>query len=606
MSSKRRREQAPQRPIAAAPEIDGTPIRYHWLAAFLVAAAVVAIYWQTWSHEFVSFDDRKYIYENPLVIGDGGLGAIWGDVHNDDPRTHYYPLTFTTFWIEHALVGLGPAPEDLPGSIGRPAHPLYHVTQAAFHAINAVLLLFLFRALGVAFVPAVVAVSLWALHPMCVESVAWVAERKNLVSVCFGLLCLLCYVAYRRRSLQPGAGKDPRRLALYGLSLVLFALALLAKSAVMTLAAVIVITDRLIDGRWTARSLARALPFLALAVAAISVVTAREAHITVATEPVDVVLRPFIAVAALVHYVLTVLAPVDQALIYPRWAESLALPRYWWSLALFLAALGASWRYRTWLGETWFWGMALFGLTVSPVLGFKHFAWIQFAFVSDHYLYLGGAGILLALVLMGDHGRRALAEQQTTPGGPVAVNAACAALVVFALVALSWRTVAQAATWRNNVTLYEHILKVSPKADIPLVNLGNHYYRNGDYETALSYYSEWARVSPGFVRAKLSSARSLARLGRHDEAVTYYEAALETAHERVGARRAARGEYARYLRQLGRREDALAQYRVLLDESPGKRTQLTPVIAALEAELDRGAEAQRGATVAPIQSPGEE
>lgn len=604
MSSKRRRGPEPSRSAAAAPAVGDTPIRDHWIAALLVAAAIFAVYWQTWTHEFVSFDDRKYIYENPLVIGDGGLGAIWGDLRNDDPRTHYYPLTFTTFWIEHVLVGLGPEPEDVPGSIGRPSHPLYHVTQATFHAIDAALLLFLFRALGVAFTPAVVAVSLWALHPMCVASVAWVAERKNLVSVCFGLLSLLCYVAHRRRKEPGDARSDLSRGALYALSLALFALALSAKAAVMTLAAVLIVTDRLLDGRWTGRSLARALPFLALAAAAASVVSAREAHIAVATEPVDLVLRPFIAVAALVHYVLSMLLPMDRALIYPRWAESLALPRYWWSLALAVAALVAAWRYRNWLGEPWFWGMALFGLTVSPVLGFMHFAWIQFAFVSDHYLYLGGAGITLAVVLMGDHWRRMLREKQAKPDS-ASVNTVFAAVVVVALAALSWQTVALAATWRNNVTLYEHTLKISPTADVPLVNLGNHYYRTGDYATALSYYSEWARVSPGFVRAKLSSARSLIQLGRPDEAVAYFEAALETARDRVAARSAVREEYARYLRRLGRLDAAFAQYRILLEENPRKHRQLERVISGLSAELERGEAMGPGATVAPDRSDAE-
>jgi len=458
------------------PPLDSTPISRYWLAAAFIVAAVFVVYSGTWKNEFVSFDDRKYIYENPLVVGDGGLAAIWGDLANEDPRTHYYPLTFSTFWIEHALVGLGPDPRDVPESIGHPAHPLYHVTQAAFHAINAVLLLFLLRALGVAFAPSAVVAAIWAVHPVNVASVAWVAERKNLVSVCFGLLSLLGYASSRRRALAgTGSGSAP----LYVLSLALFALALTGKAAAMTLSAVIVATDRLLAGRWRRGAALRAFPFFALAALAATLVSMREAHITVSIEPVPLELRPLIAVAALVHYVATVFFPFDQAIIYPRWEESFAVPRYWGALLLAAGAAFLAWKNRSKLGDHWFWGVVLFGVTVSPVLGLKHFAWMQFAFVSDHYLYLGSAGILLAAVLSVDKWRRAREEQagasRSSRRGRTTV--ALGILVLAVGVLFSWRTMVQGRTWQNNVTLWEHTLSVSPDADVALLNLGNHYFR---------------------------------------------------------------------------------------------------------------------------------
>ena len=94
------------------PPVDPTPLRWYWLTALLIAAAVVGVYWNTLGNEFLTFDDRKYIYENELVIGEGGLGAIWGDLFNERPKLHYNPMTYSTFWIEHALVGLEPLDVD--------------------------------------------------------------------------------------------------------------------------------------------------------------------------------------------------------------------------------------------------------------------------------------------------------------------------------------------------------------------------------------------------------------------------------------------------------------------------------------------------------------
>ena len=96
------------RPSSVMPPVDSTPIRWFFLSAVLIAVAVVGVYRNTLGNEFLTFDDRKYIYESDLVVGDGGLGAIWGDLSNRTPKLHYYPLTFTTFWVENQLVGLEP------------------------------------------------------------------------------------------------------------------------------------------------------------------------------------------------------------------------------------------------------------------------------------------------------------------------------------------------------------------------------------------------------------------------------------------------------------------------------------------------------------------
>jgi tetratricopeptide (TPR) repeat protein len=418
--------------------------------------------------------------------------------------------------------------------------------------------------------------------------VAWLAERKNLVSVCFGLLSLLAYASSRRRALAgTGSGAAP----LYVLSLALFALALTGKAAAMTLSAVIVATDRLLEGRWRRGAALRAFPFFALAALAATLVSMREAHITVSIEPVPLELRPLIAVAALVHYVATVFFPFDQAIIYPRWEESFAVPRYWGALLLAAGAAFLAWKNRSKLGDHWFWGVALFGVTVSPVLGLKHFAWMQFAFVSDHYLYLGSAGILLAAVLSVDKWRRAREEQagasRSSHRGRTTV--ALGILVLAVGVLFSWRTMVQGRTWQNNVTLWEHTLSVSPNADVAFLNLGNHYFRRKDYATAFGYYSKWADVSPHFVRAKVSSAKCLKRLGRHGEAIAYYEAAIATAAGRPGTQLSVRREFARYLIELRRFEAARHQLEIFrrTQTRPEAREEIERMLALLDKQIEK-------------------
>jgi hypothetical protein len=323
-----------------------------------------------------------------------------------------------------------------------------------------------------------------------------------------------------------------------------------------------VITDRLLDGRWTWKSVARSVPFFVLAAGIAAITTTREQSIAKSWDSVDLSLRPFIAVSAIVHYVTKMLLPIHQAIIYPRWSESLWTPRYWISLVVVAAAAGLIWRYRRWLGDHWLWGLGLFLLTVAPVIGLKDFIWMQYAFVSDHYMYYGSTGVILMVGLLLEKWCRQPASFRRSR------VATAGALSLVALAACGWRTVQQGATWKNNETLWTHTLTISPDCMIARLNLGNLRDRQGDLERALAEYKEMARIDPTFARAWLSCADVTRRLDRPEEAIQYYRTAVAAVEAKSPRSWSVHTQYADYLRSLGRNPEALAEYQAILRKRP--------------------------------------
>jgi len=572
--------------VVKMPEIDSTPVWKLWIISLIITGLVFACYWNTLDNEFLTWDDRKYIYENQLVIGDGGLKAIWTDLPNRKPKTNYYPLTFSTFWIEHQLVGITPPNAESRENVGQPAHPLYHLTQMLLHSINAILLIFVLRQLGVGFYPTIFTAAIFALHPVNVASVAWISERKNLLSGMFFWLSLLCYLRYRRNTSSHNPNTRTRGLRQYGSSLGLFLLALLGKSAALTLAPVLIAVDRVLDRKWCWKSLWRALPFFGIGFIMMGVTVYRSAYIAKSWEPVDLWLRPFIAISAIVHYILKMLLPFNQAILYPRWAESLAEPRYWLSLLFVMVMIGLVRRYRRSLPDLWFWGLLLFLITISPMLGFKHFSWMQFAFVSDHYMYIGGTGVILMVCLMVDQWCRHGLQTGTGPHPknrakirPRIILALSFAFVFLAICCC--RVGEQNRTWKNNFTLWTHTLSINPDSFVANLNLGNHYRRKGDLQSALTHYIETVRIRPDLVRGKRDAARCLGQLERVDAAIAYYRAAVKTANRKNPRSWSVHTEYADYLFSRGRVKEALAEYEMILKKNPPNKEKIKQKIRTI-------------------------
>jgi hypothetical protein len=308
--------------------------------------------------------------------------------------------------------------------------------------------------------------------------------------------------------------------------------------------------------------------------------------------PVEVWFRPFIAIAAITHYIIKILLPINQAIIYPLWNLSLTNTRYLSSIIFILTLFFLIWRYRKTLPDMFFWGLALFLVTVSPMLGFIHFTWMEFAFVSDHYVYLGSPGVILMVVLAFEviqkkwlYKSAVSSHLASDKSRKLRFNIFIISLICIATAAFSFRIVQQNKTWKNNFTLWTYTLTINPDCMIAHLNLGNHYMRNGDYKAAMSHYYEAARIDPDYAIAYRNVAICLQNLNRKDEAVSWYKAAVETVNRKSPQSWSLHTEYADYLLQLGRKKDALAEYELILKKNPPNAEKIKQTIRMVQSQI---------------------
>ncbi len=502
-----------------------------------LAVAVAAVYQDVTGFEFLNYDDDRYITGNGMVrAGLSPAGTAWAF------RTFYaanwHPLTWLSHMLDSSLFGANAG-----------AH---HAMSAALHALGTALLFLVLRALTGATWPPALAAGLFGLHPLHVESVAWVSERKDVLCGLFVVLALGAHLAQARR---PGPG----RLALVS---ILGALALLAKPMAVTLPLLLLLVDWWPLGRVgrpgtpgraarTRALIVEKLPLVALA-AATSVVTLLAQRAAGAIKPLGefpLALRVEVALLAILRYLTTMLAPVDLAIVYPYPAPP--------GLGLVLgaaAALGAATflafrqaRRRPWLLCGWLWYLGM----LFPVLGLVQAGVQPWA---DRYTYLPLVGVFVALAWSGAE----LAGRSRLGG------AAFAAASLVALTALGVGARAQAATWRDSRTLFERALTVNAENYIAHYNLAAALYRLRRTEEAIAHYREAVRIRPDFDRAWNNLGATLQGLGRHAEAGPAFEAALR-ANPRSGD---ARYNLAITQAATGRLREAESSYREAIDIDP--------------------------------------
>jgi tetratricopeptide (TPR) repeat protein len=424
------------------------------------------------------WDDDDHLTANPAMTGPEGLKKIWTSL----AVSRYYPLTLTSFWLQRRLWGLDPLP--------------YHAVNIALHSASAVLVFLVLRRLRVA--GAWVAAAIWAVHPVTVESVAWVTELKNTQSGMFFFASVLCYLRFERE----------RRRGWYIGSLVLFAAALTSKPSTVVLPLVLLLCTWWQRGRIGRADLVRAAPFFVLAaVMSLVAIIEQRGHIERGLQDWSLTFaeRFIVAGNALWFYAWKTIWPVNLIFIYPRWelrAESL------WSLVPFLAAvvLGIGlWqlRHRAWLHACLF-GLGWFVIALLPVLGFFDIYFFRYSFVADHFQYLACVGII-ALVAAGG------AVALRTRAGQVAAAAALLAV----LGVLSFR---HSRIFREDETLWRDTLAKNPGAFIAYNNLGVILNGRKQYEKSEHYFREALRLKPGFLEAHSNLGLALTELGRHAEA----------------------------------------------------------------------------------------
>ena len=355
-----RREPAPSRPDALALLALGLLVGISYLPAMLWGGFV--------------WDDHSCVTVEP-VRKVSGLWQIWFSPSVIEGEGHYWPLVYTTFWLKHKLWGFNPAG--------------YHIVNVLLHGANTLLVWHLLRRLAVP--GAWVVAAVFAVHPLHVESVAWIIERKDVLS---GLFYLAAALAWTRFVEQP----RPQR---YAWALGLYAAGLLSKSIAITLPAALLLGHWWKQGRVTSTDLLRLVPFcavgLAITVGDLSFYRAVDAK---ALGDLDYSLteRTLIAARALWFYAGKLLWPSNLAVIYPLWNIRVADPLAWGYLIAAIALAVALWHFRRVLGRGPLAGTLFFAVTLSPVLGFVNYGYMQYALVADRFQYLAGIGVMAVVI----------------------------------------------------------------------------------------------------------------------------------------------------------------------------------------------------------------
>ena len=519
-----------------------------------LAAITVAAYLPVLLHGGFVWDDRAFLSAAPVIDWDG-LRRIWFSPADIAAEGHYWPILYTTFWLEHKLWGFSPTG--------------FHAVNVALHLLNACLVWRL--AARLALPGAWLVAAVFALHPVHAEAVAWVIARKDLLAALFYFAAFLAWL--RLDAAQDAA----RRVALHALVVVLFALGLLCKSIGITLPATLLVWQWWRSGRITVADVLRVLPLVAVGGAIVFAdwlfYRSRESVATAYTLPE----RVLIAGHALWFYIGKLAMPLDLSVIYRHWNVRVTNPVAWLYPLAALALAAALYLLRGRIGRGALAGLAAFAITLLPVLGLVDYGYMVYALAADRYQYLASTGVIAVAV-----GSAAWAVRRLSlPWQRVAQGGALAVLLAYG--ALTWQ---HAGIYRNEITFFSHILESHPRARDAHLNLATALLDAGRPEDALAAAREGVRLRPESAKAYSAVGVALIRLGRPDEAEAVVRAGI--AHDPRD--REALQNLAESLRMQGRFDEALEQFETLLGFYPGYPIAHAGAAAAL-VELGRFEEA---------------
>jgi len=506
-----------------------SPVRPALRTALLCAllfAGTVLVFSRASNFDFLDYDDPSYLTDNPQVqAGPTWESVVWAFTA---PNDYWHPLSWLSHMVDWRLYG-----RDASG---------HHLTSLGWHGLNAVLVFFLLRRFTGASWVSLFGAALFAWHPLRVESVVWITERKDLVSGCFFLLTLLAYTSYadRRRTGRPAAGW-------YGLALLLFAAGLMSKPMLVSLPLVLLVLDFWPLGRMAAEGAAgwrplpgllwEKIPFLALSlvVAVITVLMQNQAGALVLNLPLGARLGN--AVVSVLRYMGKFIWPSDLAVCYPH-------PGYWPAWAVTGSALGMAavswlaWRQRArrpWLLAGWLWLL----VTLLPVIGLLQ---AGFQAMADRYSYLPLIGVVIWLA----GAARELPSRR-------AVRAAGTFLAVTALAACAGRTWSQQAYWRDTPGLFAHALEVTGPNPVGEALFAYASFSRGDVATGEQHALRSLEFDPNNASALYTLAGVREVQGRPVESAALLRRVLglQPRNSQAGY------QLALVLLRLGRRDEAL-------------------------------------------------
>jgi Flp pilus assembly protein TadD len=515
------------------------------LALALVAATVVA-YLPALSAGFI-WNDNAYLTDNPTLDGVRGLKLIWTDPHANE---QYYPMVFTSFWLEKHTWGLRPSG--------------YHIVNVVLHGVSALLLWWFLRRLGLP--GAWLAGAVFALHPVCVESVAWVTERKNTLSMVLTLLAAHAFLSSlagrenerQRRSSRKGTDRIPwhrRPGALYFAALAAFTLALLAKTTAVLLPPVLLVLAWWRRGRLRWSDTRPLVPFFIIG-AALAWNTAwlekTMVRATGAEWSLPLAGRIVLAGRALAFYAAKLIWPASLMFIYPRWVIDPAVWTQWLPAIAAAGVLVAAWSLRHRVGRGPLAALLLFGGVLFPAMGFFNVYAMRYSYVADHFAYQAVAVGAAALICG--------AACFVAPRG-VALRRAATTAGVLLLVGLGSLTFREARVYRNEDTVWKDTLAANPNCFMCHTNYGFSLYQRGRIAEAVEHFEASLRLHPANVPALLNLAKVEEDRSRFDEAIARLRAArkIDPADPTVMVNLGT--DYTK----AGRFDDAIAQYEEALN-----------------------------------------
>jgi protein O-mannosyl-transferase len=498
------------------------------ICAFLVTI-VWAVFGQTMHHRFINYDDGIYVFQNPEVLASvTARGIRWALTFAE--IGHWHPVTWVSHMLDVRVWGLRPGG--------------HHLTNVFLHMAAAILLFLCLKHMSGALWRSAAVAALFAIHPQRVESVAWIAERKDVLSGFFFMATVLAYLRY---SAGPGLGR-------YIIVVLIFALGLMSKGMLVSLPVVLLLLDYWPLGRFQQNSLPQLagekVPLLVLSVASCIITRLSPEKIA----PVFVMsLRARIenAIVSYVIYIKQMLYPVGLTLPYfnppggfPAWQVIAAFVLLFGiSLAAFLCR-----KRIPYFIVGWCW----YVLMMLPVIGLIQ---ISYYTRADRYTYLPHIGLYLVIV----SGVVDLVRRWRRPREWLSVIA----LVVIGLLVMQARL--QASYWHDSETLWRYAIGVAPDNFIAHVNLGLVLDQKDEVNAAVAEYEKAEKIQPGYAEAHNNLGNALGHAGRFTEAIAEYKKALEIVPDLPQVRNNLAAAYG----QTGQFDEAVLNFRKVLEDNPG-------------------------------------
>lgn len=472
-----------------------------FVSAFLLAAACFAAYFPAFDAGYI-WDDDNYVTENYTLRTLDGLRDIW---LKPAATPQYYPLVHMTFWLEYQVWELNPTG--------------YHATNVCLHLLNALLLLHILRLLGVPW--AFACALLFAIHPVHTESVVWITERKNVLSGFFYLASLAALLKSADDT-ESAHSSHRRKFLLYGFGFVLYLMALLSKTVVVTLPVALLICLYWRNGVVRRKDLMSVLPMLVIGLPfGLMTVHLERTHVGALGPWWDYSLleRVLIAGQAFWFYLMKIVYPHPLVFIYPQWAvQTSNIASYVFSATAVAAVITAA-CYRRGIAMA----ILYFSVTISPALGFVNIYPMRYTFAADHYQYLASIGPILIIVssiwwLFGFSHRQSSNRMQSAFLRRARWMATVLILTVCS--ALIWRTRVEIKKYENSETLWRDTLAKDPESEIAWVNLGNVLRDRGQFERAFYCYHQAMMFDAQDAVAGVNAALILHVTGRTETAIS--------------------------------------------------------------------------------------